>query len=51
MKLETLIKELETAKKNCYRLLEHPEGLVDMHGLEYRAGKVERLREQIKKAL
>lgn len=43
----TAIDELDTAKHNVRWLLDHPNGLVDMHGLAYWARRVETLREQI----
>lgn len=43
--------DLRTAKANVSWLLDHENGLVDMKGLTYWAGKVERLREQIKVSL
>ena len=49
--MENLIKELEKAKENVLRLLEHSDGLIDMHWLEYRAWKVEKLRNEIKENL
>lgn len=42
---------LETAKKNVYWLLEHNSGVVDMHGITYWAGRVERIREELKALL
>lgn len=46
-----IIAELETAKRNVVWLLDHPNGLVDMHGVAYWAGRVETLRTKIKAAL
>ena len=46
-----MLEELETAKTNVRWLLDHSNGLVDMHGLSYWAGRVEVLRKQIKEAL
>jgi hypothetical protein len=43
-----VIEELETAKRNVRWLLDHPDGLVDMHGLEYWAGRVVALRAKIR---
>jgi len=40
---------LKTAKDNVFWLLSNPDGLVDMHGIKYWAGEVERLREILKK--
>lgn len=47
----TKFEELETAKKNVRWLLDHPDGLADMHGLTYWAEVVERLRKEIKQSL
>jgi len=49
--MQEYIKELEEAKKNTQTLLDEPNAMVDMHGLEYWAGRVERLRELIKNSL
>lgn len=49
--MEEKIKQLEEAKENVRWLLDNPEGLVNMHGLEYWAGVIERLREEIKEKL
>lgn len=49
--MEEKIKELEYAKKAVMSCLEHYNVLVDMHGLEYWAGVVERLRKEIKEML
>ena len=46
-----LVNKLEKAKHNVKWLLEHSDGLADMHGLKYWAGVVETLREQIKEKL
>lgn len=46
--MEKKFKELNKAKDNVRYLLEHSNAKVDMKGLEYWAGVVERLREQIK---
>jgi hypothetical protein len=46
-----LVEMLEKAKSHVLWLLENPEGLADMHGLEYWAGVVERLRQEIKTRL
>lgn len=43
--------QLQTAKHNVIWLIDHANSTVDMHGLEYWAGQVERLREQIKESL
>jgi hypothetical protein len=45
------MEELNEAKKNVKWLLDNPDGLVDMHGLTYWAGVVERLRQELKAAL
>lgn len=44
----TKYEELQEAKKNVQWLLDNPSGLVDMHGIAYWAGVVERLREEVK---
>lgn len=49
--METKIKELEYAKKAVQSILDDGNCSVDMHGLQYWAGVVERLREEIKKEL
>lgn len=49
--LESTIKDLEVAKENVAWLLENADGNVDFHGIEYWAGRVERLRELIKNSL
>ena len=46
-----LIKELEYAKEAVRWLLDNGDGMVDMHGVAYWAGEVERLRKKIKKGL
>lgn len=43
--------ELEKTNDAVRFCLEHESGLVDMHGLEYLAGVVERLRIEIKKII
>lgn len=45
------MEQLQKAKDNVRWLLDHADGLVDMHGLEYWASKVERLRKAIKETL
>lgn len=45
--MEEKIKELEYAKKAVMSCLDDRLVLVDMHGLEYWAGVVERLRKEI----
>ena len=47
----TKLEELQKAKDNVRWLLDHSDGLVDMHGLVYWAGVVERLRTEIKETL
>ena len=42
-----LIEQLNETKKNTLWLIENNGGLVDMHGLVYWAGEVERLREEL----
>jgi len=51
MTTEKLVELLEIAKGNVKYLLDHGEALADMHGIQYWAGQVERLREEIKKQL
>lgn len=49
--MEKLIKELQTAKENVIRLLDHENWLIDMHDIEYRAYKVKTIRQKIKEFL
>lgn len=49
--LTELVEELEYAKKAVKDMLEEDGVSVDMHGLEYWAGRVESLREEIKERL
>lgn len=49
--MEEKIKKLNEAKDNVRWLLEHSGGLVNMKGISYWAGVVERLREEINKEL
>ena len=49
--MENKFEELEKAKKAVISCLEKDGVLVDMHGLEYWAGVVERLRKEIKEML
>lgn len=49
--MESKFKELEEAKKAVISCLEKDGVLVNMHGLEYWAGVVERLRKEIKEML
>ena len=48
--MEELMTKLHYVKESVSWLLEH-DGLVDMRGLKYWAGEVERLRSEIKKLL
>lgn len=53
-KVSDLVKkvlELEEAKNNTLYCLQHVDGLADMHGLEYWASVVERLRKELKSLL
>lgn len=50
-KLGEKINQLEYAKKAVMSCLEHDGVLVDMHGLEYWAGVVEKLRKEIKEII
>ena len=49
--METNLKDLEYAKKAVQSILDDGNCLVDMHSLQYWAGVVERLREEIKNTL
>ena len=49
--MNELMEKLAYAKNAVTWLLDHASGLVDMHGITYWAGEVERLREEIKKVL
>ena len=49
--MNELFEKLEKAKSNVRWLLDNAEGLADMHGIEYWAGVVERLRKEIKTKL
>jgi hypothetical protein len=49
--IQDYINDLEIAKKNVQTLLDEPNASIDMHGIEYWAGRVERLREIIKNSL
>ena len=49
--MQELFEKLEKAKSNVRWLLDNADGLVDMHGIEYWAGTVERLRKDIKSKL
>ena len=44
----SVLDQLQAAKRNVAWLLDHPNGLVDMHGLAYWAGVVERLRDEVR---
>lgn len=46
--MNELFEKIQYAKKAVIWLLENESGLVDMHGLSYWAGEVERLRLEIK---
>ncbi len=43
--------KLQYAKDSAKWLIDNHDGLVDMHGLSYWAGEIERIREEIKKSL
>ena len=45
------MEKLKYAKEAVIACLENMDASVDMHGLSYWAGEVERLREEIKKSL
>ena len=47
----TKYEKLQEAKENVKYLIDNADGLVDMYGLVYWAGVVERLREEIKATL
>jgi hypothetical protein len=49
--MNELMEKLNYAKIAVTWLLEHADGNVDFHGIKYWAGKVEDLREEIKKLL
>ena len=49
--IKKLVDELLTAKSNVAYCLEHPNGSVNFHGIEYWAGCVERLRKQVNEVL
>jgi hypothetical protein len=49
--MNELMEKLQYAKNAVLWLVEHSAGLVDMHGLTYWAGEVERLRTEIKNTL
>jgi hypothetical protein len=46
-----MLEKLQKAKDAVSFLLDHESSLVDMHGLSYWAGEVERLRKEIKEML
>lgn len=45
------LEQLKVAKENVIWLIDHNDGLIDMHGLAYWASVVEKLREEIKRTL
>lgn len=47
---ETLLEQYNYARKACRACLENANTLVDMHGLKYWAGEVERLRDEFRQA-
>jgi hypothetical protein len=47
----TKFEELQKAKENVKYIIDNPDSLVDMHGLVYWAGVVERLRVEVKATL
>ena len=49
--MQEYINDLEIAKKNVQTLLDEPNASIDMHGIQYWAGRVESLRELIKNSL
>ena len=49
--MDDIIKQLEIAKGNVRELLDNPDALIDLHGIAYWAGVVERLRNKIKELL
>ena len=49
--MQEKIKELQKAKTNVIWLVNNPAGCIDMHGLVYWSGVVERLRDDINKEL
>lgn len=49
--MNELFEKLEKAKDAVRWLLEHGEGLVDMHGIAYWASEIERLRTEILKII
>jgi len=52
LSLEQIAKDLEYAKKAVQTFLDEPNtDSIDMHGIEFWAGRVERLRELIKNSL
>ena len=52
LSLEQIAKDLEYAKKAVQTFLDESKtDSIDMHGIEYWAGRVERLRELIKNSL
>lgn len=51
MNEKEIIEQLLKAKENCRYCLENAMGLVDMKGLVYWAGEVERLRNELQKIM
>ena len=49
--MKELFEKLEEAKSNVLWLLENGGGLINFHGIAYWASEVERLRQEIRKAL
>lgn len=45
------IESLAEAKRNVSWLLDHPDGLVDMKGIVYWAGRVDALRKEVRASL
>lgn len=49
--LKELVENYAQAKEATQYCLDHEAGRVNMHGIDYLAGEVERLRETVKEAL
>ena len=49
--LDNLIEQLDVAKGNVRELLENGNRIIGMHGIEYWAGEVQRLRNKIKESI
>lgn len=47
---ETLLEQYNYARKACKACLDRGDTLVDMHGLVYWAGEVERIRKEIRES-